>query len=194
MVARFIRDRMTRASVAFVAPDELARNEPGVAVLRLAPASVPPQALEQELREMLGRAGHGDAATVLIAPRMVATLTSDQPCAIQLRNPPADRAVAFGERTQWEWTVRPTRDTGSTLELSVSLAAPVMVDGRETTYAVGVYRKTLAVRVGYRDQAADLLAWLGSSWGTLVAVGSTVGAAAAWLLRGRHRKTQRAGF
>ncbi len=98
---------MTQASVAFVAPDELARNEPGVAVLRLAPTSITPSELKRELREMLGRAGHGDAATILIAPRMVATLTSDQPCAIELRNPPADRAVAFGERTTWEWTVRP---------------------------------------------------------------------------------------
>ena len=163
-------------------------------MLRLAPTSIPPSELKRELLEMLGRAGHGDAATILIAPRMVATLTSDQPCAIELRNPPADRAVAFGERTTWEWTVRPTRESGSSLELSVALAAPVTVDGRETTYSVGVYRRRLTVRVGYRDQAADMLAWLGSSWATIVAFVTSLGAVSAWLFRSRRRKAHRAGF
>ena len=185
---------MTKASVAFVAPDELARNESGTAILRVAPSIVAPSELKRELQVMLGRAGHGDAATILIAPRMVATLTSDQPCVIELRNPPADRAVAFGERTTWEWTVRPTRETGPSLELSVSLAAPVMVDGRETNYSVGVYRRRLSVRVGYRDRVDDTLAWLGSSWATIVAVVTSVGATSAWLFRSRRRKAHRTGF
>ncbi|AMY08630.1 hypothetical protein LuPra_01834 [Luteitalea pratensis] len=57
VVAQFVRKRMTQASVAFVAPDELARNEPGVAVLRLAPTTIPPSELKRELQEMLSRAG-----------------------------------------------------------------------------------------------------------------------------------------
>jgi len=194
VVAQFVRDRMKQASAAFVVPDVLARNEPGVAVLRVAPSSIPPGELKRELQVMLGRAGHGDAETILIAPRMVATLTSDQPCAIELRNPPADRAVAFGERTTWEWTVRPTRESGASIELSVALAAPVTVEGHETTYSIGVYRRRLAVRVGYRDQAADLLTWLGSSWATIVAFVTSVGAASTWMLRSRRRKAHRAGF
>lgn len=194
VVATFVRERMRRASVAFVVPDQLARNEPGVALLRVAPASVPPRELEQELRLMLGRAGHGDAASISVAPRMVATLTSDQPCVIELRNPPADRAVAFGERTTWEWTVRPTRDTGAALELTVSLSAPVVVDGRETSYAVGVYRRRLDVQVTYRDMATDALAWLATSWATVAAFATSMGAVGTWMFRRRRRQPHRVGF
>jgi hypothetical protein len=102
--------------------------------------------------------------------------------------------VAFGERTTWEWTVRPTRETGAALELTVSLSAPVVVEGRETSYAVGVYRRRLDVQVTYRDRATDALTWLAMSWATVVAVTTSVGAVGTWLFRRQRRQPHRAGF
>ncbi len=154
---------MVRASVAFVAPTTLTRTVPGVATFTVAPASVPAPVLEQELRARLGHAGADGAPTSAIAPRLVATLAADRPCVIELQGAPADRAVALGERTTWEWLVRPTPETGTTLELTVTLSAPVVVDGHETSHSVGVYRARLSVQPTYRDILDSTLAWMGFS-------------------------------
>jgi hypothetical protein len=191
VVADFIRERMLRASVDLAAPASVNRGEPAVVVLRVAPSMVPRAVLEQELRTRLERAGYDASAALPVAPRVVATMTAEQDCDIQLRNPPAEREVAFGERTTWEWAVTPSRLSGSSIDLAVTLVAPIVVAGRETRSDVGRYRARVAVQASYRDDLTATLAPLGGVWGLLTAAAAAMVVAGGWMLRARRRRAPR---
>ena len=192
VVAVFLRDRMLRASVVMIAPDALNRGEPGVASLRVAPSTVPRAVLEQELHGRLERAGYDASISLPVAPRLVASLAATQDCEIALTTPPAERDVAFGERTTWEWSVRATRATGRALDLAVTLVAPVVVDGRETRFEVGVYRQQVIVHGTYRDRVADTLSAVGGMWAVPAAAATSILVIGGWTLRARRRRRPRA--
>lgn len=188
VIAVFIRERMLRASVDLAVPASLDQGEPGVATLRVAPAMVPRAVLEQELRSRLERAGYRTPAALPLAPRLVAIMTAEQDGDITLRNPPAEREVAFGERTTWEWVVTPTRLTGSSLDLAVALVAPIVVDGRESRYEVGRYRTRVAVQASYRDQLDTTLSPIGGVWALVTVAAAAMVVAAKWILRARRQR------
>lgn len=192
VVADFIR-RMVPAAVAYVVPETLTRGRAGLVTLRIGPAGMSPQEVETKLRAEFG-GGRSGAAGVRISSRMSATLTADQPCEIVLSTPPADRAVAFTQGATWRWAVTPTRATGDVLDLTVALTAPVLVDGVETSYSVGVYRKQLRVQVTYWDSMADTLAWAAASWAPLAALATGGAALYTWLRRRARRVERRPGF
>ena len=193
VVADFIR-RMVPASVAYVVPESLTRGRPGLVTLRIGPAAMSPKDVEATLRAEFGGAGRSDSAAIRISSRMSATLTADQPCEIVLSTPPADRAVAFTQGATWRWAVTPTRATGEVLDLTVALTAPVLVDGVETSYSVGVYRKQLRVQVTYWDSMADTMAWAAASWAPLAALATGGAALYTWLRRRARRVERRPGF
>jgi Flp pilus assembly pilin Flp len=155
-VALFIHERMHPASGAFFVPSPLEREQSSETVLEIAPPEVDPQQLERELREKAKTEGIAVSESIKIAARMVANLTADREATITPQDP-LDRAVRFGERTAWRWSVTPL--AGDTLTLTATLTAPVMIDGKETGYEITSFKKTVTVKVTRRQRLNDVLNW-----------------------------------
>src|SRR5689334_20601350 len=77
-VAKFIRTRMQPAAAAFAVPDPLWRDDTVTAVLEIAPSSVTPEKLQDELQRELGGSSKtvAQSSAIKIASRMVAELKS----------------------------------------------------------------------------------------------------------------------
>lgn len=196
VVARFVNERMVPGSAAFVAPAVLTRGVAGQASLRIAPARVSPAELEQELRSRLEGAGVGHSASIRIAPRMRATLATSSPsaCDVTLQNPPDEKAVPLDVGATWTWAVMPKPSAAGRLTLTVTLVAPVIVDGRETGHEVHSYERQVEVRVGYWDQLNDSLGWMGMVSGALGSVGAIALGVLGWIRKTRASRPPRAGF
>lgn len=156
-VAAFVRDRMQPGSAAFVIPSPVRRGQPFEAVLRISAPTTRPADLQAELERLSGRAGVGTSAAIRLAPRMSATLVADRDCLVSAKDP-AEQAVDLRQGASWRWTVSP-RMRGTTL-LTVTLSAPVSIDGQETPYRVTSFERSLSVTVTAADVASDLLSWV----------------------------------
>lgn len=183
-VASFVRDRMQPGSAAFVIPSPVHRGEPVEAVLRISAPSTSPADLQKELERLRGRGAVGTSGSLRVAPRMTASLVADRDCQINAKDP-ADQAVDRRQGATWRWTVTP-RARGTTL-LTVTLTAPVSIEGQETSYRVTSFEKSLAVTVTPVDVASDLLIWAKEYWVILVALGTGIVTAIRWL-NGRRRR------
>jgi hypothetical protein len=190
-IGDFIRERMRPASAAFFAPSPMTRDEPVEAVLEISPPSVDPKTLESELRARASRNGVAASDSIRIAPRMVASLVSDRDATIVAKDA-LDRAIVFGERARWRWTITPHgRDP---VTLTALLKAPVVYDGQETGYEVKTFEKTVVVTVTTQQQLSDL--WIGArdNWVLLAACAAALGAVGRWLLGRLKRQRRSAGF
>ena len=127
-VALFVRDKMQPASGALFVPSPLERERPSEAVFEIAPPAIDPKQLELELQEPAREEGVTASDSIRIASRMVANLVADRAATITPKDQ-LDRAVRFGERARWRWSVIP--QAGSTLTLTATLTAPVILDGKE---------------------------------------------------------------
>lgn len=181
---------MRPGSAAFFVPSPINRNEPVEAVLEIGPPDISPEVLQQGLERLGGRLGVGASGGIRIAPRMIANLVADRECTIVPKDP-LDQAISLPDGAKWRWTITP-KVRGST-RVTVTLTAPVIIDGRETSYRVTSFEKTVEVIVTGTDVASDLLSWAKDNWVILGAFGTAVAAAWAWLRRRRTRR-RRAGF
>ena len=187
-VGQFIKERMVPASAAFFAPTPMVREQPSQAVLEIGPPSIEPSQLQAELRAELGRKGITVGDGIKVAPRMVAGLTADRDCTITPIDAP-DRAIPLGEKIRWRWNVTPR--VSGTIQITATLSAPVIVDGKETGYQVTSFSKTVTVDVSYAQHANDVMTWAKTYWPILVAVATGALAIWGWMKKKRPR---RAGF
>lgn len=185
----FVRERMQPASAAFFAPSPMQRGQPSEAVLESSPASVSPDQLERELRTRAAQAGVSASNSIMIAPRMIATLVSDGEATITAKDA-EDRAVRLGERVVWRWSV--TAKAEGPLTLRAILTAPVILEGRETGFEVTSFDRTITVTVTTKDRFRDGLDGMEQHWQLLTAVGAGVLVALRWA--GRRLQKRAVGF
>src|SRR3990172_7848444 len=179
-VGAFVREKMQPGSAGFFIPSPVHRGEPVEAVLQVTAPTMSPDELQAELERIAGRIGVGASGAIRIASRMTATLVTDRECTITPKDP-SDQAINLREGTTWRWTVTP-RTRGST-RVTVTLAAPVTINGRETSYRVTTFEKTVTVTVTGSDVASDVLTVAKEYWVILAAVGAGLGALFGWLRR-----------
>jgi hypothetical protein len=189
-VASFVREKMQPASAAFFIPSPVHRGEPIEAVLQVSAPKLSPAELQAELSRFSERTGVGASDSIRIASRMIATLVSDRECTITPKDP-ADQAIDLSQGTTWRWTVTP-RARGET-RVTVTLTAPMTVNGRETSYRIATFEKTVTVSVTRSDLVSDVLAWTKDYWVILTAAGGGLVALFEWLRR-KRLKRRRAGF
>jgi hypothetical protein len=181
---------MQPGSAAFFIPSPVHRGEPVEAVLQISAPTISPEELQAELERLSGRFGIGVSGAIRVASRMTATLVTDRECAITLKDP-ADQAINLHQGAAWRWIVTP-KTHGST-RVTVTLAAPVTINGNETAYRVTSFERTVTVSVTRSDVISDVLTWAKEYWAILAAVGAGLGTSFEWLRRKRKRKRQ-AGF
>jgi hypothetical protein len=63
------------------------------------------------------------------------------------------------ERTRWVWNVTPMKS--GDLILTVTLTAPVTLDGRETGYKITSFDRAVTVTVTTEQRVGDALSWEG---------------------------------
>ena len=142
--------------------------------MEIAPPTISPADLAMELSIVAGKmksigasaplsATEGVTASGLIraAPRMVASLSADRACTITPKDP-LDRAVALDERVRWRWLVTPK--VAGRISLTATLSAPVVLDGKETSYSIRSFDKTVTVLVTNQQRASDALEWAKNHW------------------------------
>jgi hypothetical protein len=72
--------------------------------------------------------------------------------------------------------------------VTATLSAPVTVHGREASYRVTSFEKTVTITVTGPDRVMDVLTWAKDYWIVLAAVGAGVAAVLEWLRRKNKRK------
>ncbi len=112
------------------------------------------------------------------APRMVANLSADRACTITPKDP-LDRAVASGERVRWRWIVTP-KVSGS-INLTATLNAPVILEGKETSYSISSFDETVTVTVTTQQRAGDVVEWAKNRWVILTFAGAMLLGLLRWL-------------
>ena len=190
-VQTFITERMRPASAAFYAPAQMQRDQPSEVLVEIAPPTISPADLAMELSIVAGKmksigasvpmsATEGVTASGLIraAPRMVASLSADRACTITPKDP-LDRAVALDERVRWRWLVTPK--VAGPISLTATLSAPVVLDGKETSYSIRSFDKTVTVLVTNQQRASDALEWAKNHWVMLVFAGGSFLGLLRWL-------------
>jgi beta-lactam-binding protein with PASTA domain len=190
-VQTFITERMRPASAAFYAPAQMQRDQPSEVLVEIAPPTISPADLAMELSIVAGKmksvgvsvprsATEGVTASGLIraAPRMVANLSADRACTITPKDP-LDRAVASDERVRWRWLVTPK--VAGPISLTATLSAPVVLDGKETSYSIRSFDKTVTVLVTNQQRANDALEWAKNHWVMLVFAGGSFLGLLRWL-------------
>jgi tetratricopeptide (TPR) repeat protein len=199
-VQTFITDRMQPASAAFYAPSQMQRDQPSEVLLEIAPPTISPADLAMELSivadEKLKSTGvsaprsttQGVTASGLIraAPRMVANLSADRACTITPKDP-LDRAVASHERVRWRWTVTPK--VAGPINLTATLSAPVILEGKETSYSIRSFDETVTVIVTNQQRATDALEWAKNHWVMLIFAGGALLGLLRWLWRHMRKPT-----
>ena len=185
-VAAFVAELMQPRTAAFVVPSPIGRGEPAEAIFRIGPPTIDPEELQQQLQRLAGRSSTGASGTVGIAPRMVASLIADRECVITPRTP-LDQAVSFADIVDWRWVVTPK--VGGKLRLTVTLSAPIDVNGHETSYLIKTFERTVTVEVSNRNRLADLLRFAKDYWVILVALAGGLVAGGRWLLRRQWRRS-----
>ena len=166
-------EELELAQVAFNAPADLGLHEPAVIQLLLSGRRP-----IQELKASLTALGKREGARVRASDSMEAQLAGTG-FAIQAITP-AVQLVSREGITEWRWEVEPTR-TG-VRRLHLTLSAIVDVDGKEGTYTVRVFERTLEVRVSLRER---LTGFVGDNWQWLWT--ALLIPVAGWLLRQRRK-------
>lgn len=189
-VATFVREKMQPGSAAFLIPSPIRRGDSVEAVLRVSAPTLPPDELQRELERAAGRPGIGASGSIRLASRMTAALATDRDSVIVPKDQ-ADQAIDLRQGTTWRWTVTPK--TSGSMRVTVTLSAPVTVDGHEASYRVTSFERTVTVTVTPSDRATDVLTWAKDYWVILAAVGAGLAALLEWLRRRSKRKGQ-AGF
>ena len=129
-VARFIETKMQPGSAAFVIPSPIGRGESVVAVLEVSALETTPEEIQRDLENELGRATTGASASIRLANRMVARLTTIERDAAEITIiGESDIAVPFNEPVAWTWSVTPI--LAGEIHFRAELLAPVDIDGRE---------------------------------------------------------------
>lgn len=189
-VASFVRDHMQPGSAAFFVPSPVSRDESVEAILEVGPPSSSPEELQRGLEREIGRAGRGASGKVSIASRMIANLVTDRECTIVPKDP-LDQAISLPDGAKWRWSITP-RARG-TMRVTVTLAAPVIIDDRETSYRVTSFEQAVSVTVTGEDFLSDLLTWARDHWVILAAFSAACGGVLNWWRRRRTRRRP-AGF
>jgi hypothetical protein len=171
--------RLKSASAALRASPQTVRlGEDVDVVLRVSPLMS-----EAELLQRMQSPGSViEKGAARIAPRMTAHLSAAGAIITVVGS--EERAVPGSEDTEWQWKVTPARD--GTLPIHVTLSAPVMVQGKETSYQVRTFDATVIVTVAPATRVASFVAnnwqWL---WTTIAVP------AALWVFRSRARRGPR---
>jgi len=190
-VAFFVQHYMQPGSAAFVVPSPVNRDDPAEAVLEITPPTIKPDVLQQELERLAGRPSVGSSGSIKVGSRMVATLVADRECTITPKDPP-DQAVVADQGTTWRWSVTP--HVRGTTRLTVTLMAQVVLDGRETSYRVTSFEKTVKVAVTNTGVITDALDWARNYWPVLAGVGTVLVGVVAWLRKRGAKHRGKFGF
>ncbi len=163
-------------SVAFNAPETLARGETAGIELLLSPD----QSVNQ-LKAKITEAGSREGARVQISDYMRAELTGRSFAIVRIGN--EGQLVLPGRTTRWAWDITPTR-TG-VLHLHLTLTAVLRIDGEDRELDIETFDRTLTIRVALsvrvKDFVHDNWRWLWTS--IFVPVGL-------WAVRRRQTKTK----
>ena len=173
-------DGLELANLAFNSPRTMRLNEPVVIQLLLSGGRT-----IEELQEELEAIGEEEGEQIRVSDTMEAQLTGVG-FAIEAVTP-ATQLVATDGVTEWKWEVEPTK-TGER-RLHLALSALIDLGGKERTYTVRTFERTLEVRVAFRERletfAEDNWQWLWTA--LLVPLGAVL------LQRRRQRKVPPSG-
>ena len=161
------------ANAAFNAPTTMHLNEPTVIQLLLSG-----ERPIRELKEKITALGEKEGATIKASDAMEAQLTGAG-FTIEAVTP-AVQLVSGEGVTEWKWEVEPTRVGKRRLHLTLS--AIIDLRGKESTYTVRTFERTLVIRVTLRERLTgfveDNWQWLWSA--LLIPIG-------AWLFQRRRQ-------
>ena len=171
-IDKVLRD-LPLANAAFNAPTTMHLNEPTVIQLLLSG-----ERPIRELKDKITALGEKQGATLKASDSMEAHLTGAgftiEPVT------PAVQLVSGEGVTEWKWEVEP-KEAGKR-RLHLTLSAIIDLRGREATYTVRTFERTLVIRVTLRERltgfAEDNWQWFWSA--LLIPIG-------AWLLQRRRR-------
>ena len=184
LVSDFIETRMQPGSAAFVIPSPIVRDTTVEAMLRVSALNVTPDQLQHALEMELGASTTGASADVLLANRMVAFLTALEPAAAVIKIIGAqDRAVPFDDTVDWKWSVTP-RQAGE-IQFHAGLAAPVVINGSETSYHVRSFEKVVTVTVSPAKRVGDVIGWIVDNWVAVAGIVAALAGLGAWIMRRR---------
>ncbi|MGZ8783608.1 MAG: hypothetical protein ACXWZB_08935 [Gaiellaceae bacterium] len=164
------------ANVAFNAPPAMRLNEPVVIQLLLSGRRP-----INELKDELTALGEREGEQIRASGSMEAHLTGTG-FAIEAITPAVQLAAGAGV-TEWKWEVEPTK--AGLRRLHLTLSAIIDVGGRDGTYTVRTFERTLDVRVSLRERLTNFVEanwqWM---WTTLLIP------LAGWVLQRRRRREE----
>ena len=131
------------ANVAFNAPETLRVHETAVIQLLLS-GEQPIEQLQDQLTEL----GEKEGEQIKVSDRMEAQLSGLGFTIAAIT--PAVQPVSGQGVTEWRWEIEPTRV--GTRRLHLTLSALIDVKGRESTYAIRTFERSLDVRVTWSER------------------------------------------
>lgn len=136
-------DELELANVAFNAPQTMRLDEAVVIQLLLSGG----ETIEQ-LQEQLTAVGEQEGEQIRASDTMEAHLTG---VGFSIENvTPAVQLVSTSGRTEWKWDVEPTK--AGKRRLHLTLSALIDLGGKERTYTVKTFERTLEVDVTLRER------------------------------------------
>ena len=136
------------ANVAFNAPVTLRVHETAVIQLLLS-GEQPIEQLQDQLTEL----GDKEGEQIKVSDRMEAQLSGLGFTIAAIT--PAVQPVSGQGVTEWRWEIEPTRV--GTRRLHLTLSALIDLKGRESTYAIRTFERSLAVRVTWSERLSGFL-------------------------------------
>ena len=192
LIRDFIETRMQPGSAAFVIPSPMVRDTTVEAMLRVSALSITPDELQDTLEMELGASTTGASADVLLANRMEAFLNALDPDAAVINIIGArDRAVPFDDTVDWTWSVTP-RKAGE-IQFRAVLAAPVVINGSETSYHVRSFDRVVTVTVSPAKRLGDVIEWIVNNWAAVAGIVAALWGLRRWIMRRRHRTQSSTG-
>jgi hypothetical protein len=138
--------------VAFNTPDHMLVRKSQIVEAKLS-VKLPPNALITQLSE----AGKQEAASVLVADRMSATLYGGSAFDVSPSGP-QQQLVSHQQVTSWTWDV--TAKQVGTQYLILSFDAVLSIDGKDGTRNINTFKRTIKVEVGWPETPTEWLEWL----------------------------------
>lgn len=153
-------DGLELANIAFNAPRTMRLHQPVVIQLLLSGDET-----IEELQAELSAAGEEEGERIRVSDTMEAHLTG---AGFSIEDvTPAVQLVASSGRTEWKWEVEPEK--AGRRRLHLTLSALIDLAGKERTYTVKTFERTLEVDVTFRERletfVEDNWQWL---WTTLL--------------------------
>jgi hypothetical protein len=106
-----------------------------------------------ELRRKVTAIGERQEATIKVSPLMEAQLTG-LGLKIEAISPALQPVSSLGT-TRWAWDIEPTE--AGTKRLHLTLNAIIKVDGRDTSWSVRTFDRTLTIRVTWFDHVSGFV-------------------------------------